>query len=220
MGGFWLTVVLFDLDGTLLDTVPLITLCFQRMFKKYGDVAISEEAVHAMFGPGESVIFRREFGERWESVLRDYLGCYDKGHEFLAVEPWMMDILSDLRARTVPTAIVTNKERDTTRLTLERVGLSPYFDLIVTAQDVERPKPYPEGIAKALKTLGATKDEAIFLGDTMNDRQAAQAGGVKFVQALWYVPSSKWPHDPMWPMAYTAQDAAAVLASHLASDSR
>ncbi len=214
MGGFWLTVALFDLDGTLLDTVPLITSCFQQMFQKYGKVAISKESVHAMFGPGESIIFKREFGDRWEHVLRDYLDCYNKEHEFLDVEPWMRDILNDLRARGVPLAIITNKERDTTTMTLEHVGLSPYFDVIVTAQDVEHPKPSPEGILKVLKMLGSQKSEAIFIGDTMNDRDAAQASGVKFVQALWYVPKSQWPSNLQWAVAYSPEDARAVLASH------
>ncbi|MCL4496462.1 MAG: HAD-IA family hydrolase [Firmicutes bacterium] len=209
-----MAVALFDLDGTLLDTVPLITLCFQRMFRKYGNYDISQEAVHEMFGPGESIIFRREFGDLWETVLADYLDCYAKGHDQLAVEPWMMEILKGLRAKGFPLAIITNKERDTTQLTLDHVHLSSYFDVIVTAQDVEHPKPYPDGILKALKTLGATRDEAIFIGDTMNDRDAAKASNVKFVQALWYVPSSKWPRDPAWTVACSPNDLRDVLASH------
>lgn len=186
------------------------------MFRKYGNQEISVEGVHALFGPGESVIFRREFPDRWEAVLKDYLECYRQEHETLRVDGWILELLEDLKKQDVPMGIVTNKERDTTRLTLDHFGLAKFFSVVITAQDVQRPKPYPEGILKALRILGASFDEAIFLGDTRNDREAAAGSGVGFVQALWYVPPSMWPQEPDWTVAPSPDDLHALLAAHLA----
>lgn len=210
-----MAALLFDLDGTLLDTVPLITTCFQKMFQKYGNTEISTEAVHALFGPGESIIFRQKFGNQWEKVLQDYLECYVQGHNQLQIESWVLDLLKELHAQHIPLAIVTNKERDTTSLTLDYFQLSHYFSMIITAQDVERPKPHPDGIVKILQALDVPAQDAILIGDTMNDKEAARQSGIQFIQALWYVPKPLWPKDPQWQVAHSEKDLRDTLQSFL-----
>ena len=89
-------LVIFDLDGTLIDTVPLITRCFQKVFRKYGHRELTDEQVHAMFGPGESVIFAREFGDRWPEILADYLECYQAGHDTVTLSPEIVGVLDGI----------------------------------------------------------------------------------------------------------------------------
>lgn len=191
--GLALPVVIFDVDGTLIDTVPLITRCFQEVFQKYAGKTLSDEAVHAMFGPGESVIFSREFKDRWQEVLQDYLARYTAGQPNLQVSPDIMALLNGLKNLQVTMAIVTNKERDTTAITLDHFDLRGYFAQIVTAQDIVHPKPSPEGINLVLQECGENSADAVMIGDTEHDREAAMAGQVPFVRALWFVPADARP---------------------------
>lgn len=187
-GGFSIySLVLFDLDGTLLNTVPMITACFQQVFWEFGRRRISENEVHALFGPGESIIFRREFGDQWPEVLESYLKCYRQKQQNLRLDPAILTVIERLRSDGIKLGIVTNKERDTTTLTLEYLGVQEQFDLVVTAQDVPRPKPFPDGILMALERFGAGKHEAVLIGDTPNDIRAAQSAGIDIIHAAWYL---------------------------------
>lgn len=204
-------LVIFDLDGTLIDTVPLITRCFQKVFRKYGHRELTDEQVHAMFGPGESVIFAREFGERWPEILADYLECYQAGHDTVTLSPEIVGVLDGLAHLGIKMAIVTNKERDTTDITLAHFNLRHYFIKIVTAKDVAHPKPSPEGINLVLNTCEENSADAIMIGDTNNDREAALASDVPFIRALWFVPSSEWDKDTTEVKAETIHDLKEIL---------
>lgn len=196
--------VLFDLDGTLIDTVPMITHCFQEVFARFGGVDLQETDVHALFGPGESVIFARTFGSRWHEVLAAYLECYRRGHQLLTVPPDVRQFVEQLRGQGIKTAIVTNKERDTTTMTLEHFGLVSSFDLVVTAQDIPAPKPAPDGIWKVLRQFNVSRDRAVLVGDTLNDVGAAKAAGIAVIQATWFL--SHPPASRSWPTAAVLDD--------------
>lgn len=190
---------MFDLDGTLLDTVPIITHCIQKMFLEYGNKALSERDVHQLFGPGESIIFGHAFGQdQVGSIMASYLKCYGQHHNQIVLNDKITALLKMVRTLGLKTAIVTNKERDTTAITLDYFGLRGYFDVIVTAQDVGEPKPSSEGILWALRELKTPIDECLFVGDTLNDVQTAERSGVPFVQALWFVPKRLWIEGPQW----------------------
>ncbi len=186
-------MVLFDMDGTLIDTVPLITHCFQEVYKKFADKELTDEDVRALFGPGESVIFSRDFGGNAQDALTYYLHCYTEGQPSLKVAPEVLTLLDDLQALQIKMAIVTNKERDTTTITLEHFHLTDYFPVVVTSQDVSQPKPSPEGVLKILSESGENPSDAVMIGDTENDCNAAMASHVPFIWALWYVPQALWP---------------------------
>ncbi len=185
----------------MIDTVPMITRCFQHVFSKYGHKTLSDADVHALFGPAESVIFSREFGSRWPEMLTTYLQCYRQGHATLSMSEDILQLVKDLRSHGRKLAIVTNKERDTTSITLDYFDLSKTFDVVVTAEDVPQPKPWPQGIQTALQTLGVEPARAVLVGDTMNDVNAANAAGIAIIQATWFVPNP--PLSRGWQVADT-----------------
>lgn len=173
----------------MIDTVPMITRCFQYVFSYYGHKTLTDADVHALFGPAESVIFSREFGDRWPEVLTTYLQCYRQGHATLSMSEDIMQLMKDLHGHGSKLAIVTNKERDTTDITLNHFDLAQMFDVVVTAEDVPQPKPQPYGILSALRTLAVDPSRAVLVGDTMNDVNAAHAAGVAVIQGTWFVPN-------------------------------
>ncbi|MCY0881323.1 MAG: HAD family hydrolase [Firmicutes bacterium] len=199
--------VLFDLDGTLLDTMPLIIQCFQKVLRHYTQEDWHRAQIHTLLGPGESVIFSQIFGEQSQMVLNTYLECYRNGHDRIAIQPAFYALFDALDAQGVHFGIVTNKEHDTTQITLEHVQLHNRFSYIITSKDVERPKPYPEGIQKALAYWQIPPEQAVFIGDMDNDVQAARAAGVAIIQAGWFLPPDQREQiQGDWPVADTLED--------------
>lgn len=172
---------------------------------------MSKEAIHALFGPGESIIFGRAFPDRLADVMRDYLDCYTRAHSGLTLDAAIRDLVAELAGRHVRLGIVTNKERDTTAITLAHFGLSDWFGVVVTAEDVPAPKPAPDGIRLALSQLGHREGPVLLIGDTLNDVRAAKAAGIDIVQALWFVPPDERTGRPAWPVAETVDAARAII---------
>ena len=104
---------------------------------------------------------------------------YEPLIELLTLQPGLMECLELLR-RHYKTAIATSRTRTMGQL-LERFGLNPYFDLVVTSLDVQHPKPHPESVNKILSYLDITPDEACYIGDSDVDRETSERAGVLFI---------------------------------------
>ncbi|MDR7555292.1 MAG: HAD-IA family hydrolase [Armatimonadota bacterium] len=181
--------VLFDLDGTLLDSYRLISEAFRHACQEVLGRDLTEEEITADWGAPLRRRFERLPGVRPEQVrpLMDaYLTAYEAAHDRLArLFPGVPEMLDALRARGCRMAIVTSKRRRTTDLAVRAFGLDRWIDVVVTEQDTPRPKPAPDPIWHALHALGATPADALLVGDGVFDIEAARRAGVRAVAALW-----------------------------------
>ena len=177
-------VLILDCDGVMFDSREANAAYYNYILGRLGLPPMTEEEVayvHASTAD-EAVGYllrRRGFSdlERYRKVREgmDYLPFI----KLMRPEPHLRELLEGL-PRGVKRAISTNRTY-TIGYVLEHFGLRDYFDLVVSALDVERPKPDPESLLKVLEHLGFGPGEALFVGDTERDKEAARRAGVPFV---------------------------------------
>ena len=181
-----LTTVLFDLDGTLLDSFELISESFKQACRQVLNRDLSHEEVMARWGWPLRFRFEAVDPARVDALIHAYQTCYHANHDrMIALFPGIREMLEALKTYQIRMGIVTSKRRPTTRLAIERLHLSPYFGAVVTEQDVPAPKPAPDPVFAALRVLGSAAEDALMVGDAVFDMQAAQAAGVRGAAALW-----------------------------------
>ncbi len=177
--------VLWDLDGTLIDTSELHVHAFGEALKRLG---IYEERLVEEF--------RRRLGKRFLEIVREIMPEF-KDVERLArirreivfsslhlIKPLPPSrILADVHSKA-PTALVTSSNKAFVNAVLDHFGWRKYFDAVVTGDDVERGKPDPEPVLKALKALGVSK--GVMIGDSEYDRICAERAGIDFIHARDY----------------------------------
>ncbi|HTY38366.1 MAG TPA: HAD family hydrolase, partial [Bacteroidota bacterium] len=158
-----LKCVIFDMDGTLTQTNRLIFDSFNYIAMRYEGKKYSEREITAMFGPPEEGALLNIVGaEKIGQAMEEYLQFYSAHHNELArLYPGIKEIVSDLNHRGIHVALFTGKGIDTTTITLEKFGLTPYFDYVVTGSDVANHKPSAEGIRKILGHFNLTPDEVL-----------------------------------------------------------
>lgn len=181
--------VFFDFDGTVADTLPLSFRAFQEVFHRYDGRNVTKEEIIAMFGPSEEGILSQNL-TRPESVpeaIRDYYEIYREGHESkeCSPNPEIIELLQDLQKQGLHLAIITGKGRKSYDISAQRLGLSSYFDVVITGDDVRKPKPHPEGIERAMELLGVNAEETVFLGDSSADIQAGKEAGLRTYGVQW-----------------------------------
>ncbi|MDR6552661.1 NUDIX hydrolase N-terminal domain-containing protein [Paenibacillus qinlingensis] len=180
--------VLFDFDGTLADTLPLSFYAFKHVFKKYDDRDVSTDELIAMFGPTEDDIIAGNLRnkETVQAAIADYYHMYENHHaEEVPMSNEMYQLLTYLKTIEVKMGIITGKSRKAYQISSESLKLSNFFDIVITGDDVEQPKPHPEGIITALDFLGVTRDEAVFVGDSNADIKAGKAAGLRTYGVQW-----------------------------------
>jgi HAD superfamily hydrolase (TIGR01509 family) len=174
--------VIFDCDGVLFDTTRANTLFYNRLLGGLGlpEMTPDQFAYCHMHTADEALRFL--FGDKGlteaAQKLRRETGYRDLIPE-MQMEPDLIEVLDALRPGR-RTAVATNRT-DTMQEVLEVHGLSGRFDLVMTAQDVERPKPAPDMILKVLAAFGLSPDQALYVGDSALDEAAAEGSGVPFV---------------------------------------
>ena len=177
---------IFDIDGTLTSTNKLIFASFNHVAKKYLDKTLTDEEIISLFGPPEDVILKKWFGDNYEGARKDYYDFYAKEHNELAkIFPGIKEILEIIKKANLPVSIFTGKGRKTSEITLKRLGIFKYFDLIVTGDDVINHKPSAEGINMFLRKFDLTPSEVLMTGDAPSDIKAAKEAGVKMATVVW-----------------------------------
>lgn len=180
--------VLFDLDGTLVDSLPEIAGGVNRALALQGEPPLSDERVAAMIGRGVSVLADRVAAaydfpkEKRDRLFQDIVAAWAEtnGRE-IALFPDAERVLRGLRANGLRVALVTNKLRDLTLAFLRDRGMSDWFDAVVAGDDCPHPKPAPDMVLRALSLLQVEAEEALMVGDSRNDALAARAAGVRAV---------------------------------------
>lgn len=179
--------VLFDLDGTLIDTRDLILASFRHALRQVlGREDLPDEVLLA--GQGTPLIqqMRRFDAERAEELARVYTEFNLREHDALAREfPGVRELLRDLHAEGVRLAVVTSKRREGALLGLRRFGLMPYLHALVFMEDTREHKPSPAPVREALRRLGCAPARAVMVGDSPYDVLSARGAGVEPVGVAW-----------------------------------
>ncbi len=180
--------ILFDLDGTLVDSIDLILASYRHTMKTHlGRVPPDDEWKNTMGTPLRVQL--QSFAsspEQAESMFRTYIEHNEANHERLIRPfPRMRDAALALRAAGYRMAVVTSKLGPNAERELRTCGLDGLFDGLVSASDVRRPKPDPEPVVLGLRCLDLAAAEALLVGDSLYDLLAGRAAGVDTAAALW-----------------------------------
>jgi pyrophosphatase PpaX len=180
-------VWLFDFDGTLADSVELILASFRHATAEVLGYVPDEAELRAGIGLPLIDQMRTLDAERaqelYEAYVEHNLAVHD---ELMRPYPGVDELLNRLRRDGRRLGVVTSKRRETALLGLDVLGLGE-FDVLIGWEDTDAHKPGPEPLMRALELLGASADEAVYLGDTPWDMQAGRAAGVATVAVLWGV---------------------------------
>jgi len=179
--------VLFDLDGTLVDSGAIILASFRHATRTVLRREIPDhELLAAVGGPGLREQMEALDPERVEELI-DVYSAHNIGlHDDLQPCAGILDVLETLRAEGRALGVVTAKRRATLALAFEVLPeLRRYFDVALGAEDTERHKPHPEPLLAALERLDADAAEAVYVGDSPFDVQAARAAGMASVAVTW-----------------------------------
>jgi HAD superfamily hydrolase (TIGR01549 family) len=177
--------IIFDIDGTLTSTNDLIFASFNFITKKYLGKTFSDEEILKWFGPTEDVILKEFCGDDYEKAREEYYKYYSDNHFMADIYPGIKEILDELKANEVLLSIYTGKGKEAATITLKKLNIYKYFDLIITGDEVKEHKPSPEGIEIFLDKFNLKKDEVIMIGDSPSDINAARSAGVKVASVLW-----------------------------------
>jgi pyrophosphatase PpaX len=178
--------ILFDLDGTLVDTNELIISSFLHTLGKYYPDKYKREDVLPFMGPSLYDTFSGIDPERAEEMILEYRTYNHENHDRLVKEfKGVNETVKRLKEDGFKIAIVSTKILDTVVKGLKLTKLDPYFDVIVALDHVEKPKPDPEAIYVALKQLDSTPEKAIMVGDNYHDILAGKNAGTKTAAVAW-----------------------------------
>ena len=183
MGKF--TGIIFDIDGTLTSTNELIFATFNYIAEKYLQKQFTDTEITAMFGPTEDVILKQWCPDNYEEARKDYYDFYEQNHNMADLYPGIIEILDILKKKKVLLSIYTGKGRDASIITLKKLKIFDYFDLIITGDEVKVHKPSPEGITLFLEKFSLPKDKVLMVGDSPADIKASRAAGVKVASVIW-----------------------------------
>ena len=184
-------LVMFDLDGTLMDSVPDLAAAVDKMLMLLGREPAGIERVRDWVGNGSRVLVRRALAgqldhdgvadELADEALALFMQAYAGGHELTAVYPGVRECLDWLREREVKLAIITNKPAQFIEPLLEEKGLAGYFDWLVGGDTLPQQKPDPAALFWVMDKAGVAPGESLFVGDSRNDVRAAKAATVRCV---------------------------------------
>ncbi|MBM1173260.1 phosphoglycolate phosphatase [Microvirga arabica] len=181
-----LKAIIFDLDGTLVDSARDLQDATNTLLAEEGLRQIGLDEVKSMIGDGAAKLVERatsaaggdlmrlpEFVARFLKIYEANASCHTEAY------PGVVDTLAGLRRLELPLAVVTNKPYAATMDILEALDLSAYFNAVVGGDTLPERKPHPAPILMALERLGVTPKAALMVGDNYHDVQAARAAGVR-----------------------------------------
>lgn len=180
--------IAFDLDGTLVDSVPGLALAAQRMLDDLSLPTVSNEQVKNWVGNGVDVLLERilksvngsesVFEHAKQLFNRHYDDVIDQGTQLF---PHVISTLASLKQNQYPMALVTNKPKQFLPALLKSLQLEPYFSLVLGGGDVIKLKPHPAPLYQVMATFGLYHDQLLFVGDSKNDICAAKNAQCKTV---------------------------------------
>jgi pyrophosphatase PpaX len=179
-------VVLFDFDGTLADTIPLIVASYRHALGSVLGEDPQEDEVRSWIGRPLQPVLEERYPGRGAELTDVYRTWNLANHDdlILTVEG-MPELLDDLHAGGARTAVVSSKKGETVVLGLRAVGLADRIDVVAAQEHTVHHKPDPQPLLFAAEALGAEPSECVYVGDATVDVQAARAAGMGAVAVTW-----------------------------------
>jgi pyrophosphatase PpaX len=183
-----LQTALFDLDGTLIDSIRLILDSYHHTLTQHNLPPRSDEEwlrgvgtpLHAQFAQW------RDSPEMLEAMIATYREYNLEHHDrMVRIYPGVVEAVREIKMAGIQTGLVTSKNRQGALRGLTLVGLEALMDVMVCADEVSNHKPHPEPVEKAVALLGADPGRTVYVGDSIHDMQSGRAAGVKTAAALW-----------------------------------
>ena len=185
------SMVLVDVDGTMVDSVPDLTYCVDHMMERLGMPAHGSDRVREWVGNGVERLVRRALIGRLEGepdqdlfarALPVFLELYGENTATRSrLYPGVTEGLDYLRSQRFPMGCVTNKAARFTEPLLRSLGVRDYFTLVVSGDSLDRQKPHPLPLLHAARFFGVAPEQALMVGDSVSDVKAARAAGFQIV---------------------------------------
>lgn len=185
-----INTILFDLDGTLLDTNELNFQSYIHTFERFFPGEYTRETVVPFYGETLQVTFSKVAKDQamTDEMLKTYRNFNIDKHDEMAVAfDDVEEVLEILHNAGYKMAIVTSKKKDFAMRGLKIIGIDKYFDEVVSYDCVKNPKPDAEPIHLALAKLGKTSDEAVMIGDNHQDIVSGKNAGTKTICVGWTI---------------------------------
>lgn len=180
-----LSAILFDLDGTLLDSVSTILKSNSQVCASLG-LPFDEVKFRSWIGIPLEAQARKLLDDRAPEYIDAYRKIYWQNQgEQATLFPGTLPMMDTLKSLGFKLALVTSRVGRGTQRLLDSAGILDKFDVIVSADDVVNPKPHPEPILKALDMLKITPEQAIYVGDSLFDIDSSQQAGVRIIGVSW-----------------------------------
>lgn len=179
--------VLFDIDGTIVNTEKVMTKSLQEALKEVLEISVSEKELEFIFA-----LTSEKTTTRFTTVEKERSRLHEKWRDNIKArmhEAKIFDgiehVLARLHEKSYPLGVVTSKNAEELVYQFSHLELSNYFEVVVTSSDTPEPKPSPQPIIKAMKQLQVAPEETIYIGDTINDLRSARDSGTHFALAGW-----------------------------------
>ena len=180
--------VIFDMDGTLADTFPLVVAAWNEATRAHFGRDCTADEVIARFGVPDPEMIRGAVPEAlWDQAIERYHVHYEAEHGAMA-RPFegVTEMLAALRRGNKSLGVVTGKGRRSAGISLRALGWADTFDVVITGDDVRAQKPAPDGLLEAARRLGVHPRECVFVGDSPADIGAGKAAGMATIVAGWH----------------------------------
>jgi pyrophosphatase PpaX len=186
IGGMRYPVVLFDLDGTVVDSGGIILASMRHAARTVlGREFSDQELLASVGGPGLEAQMAVLAEDRVDELVTVYRAHNEPLHDTLEFCSGMADVLATLKAEGRRLGLVTAKRRVTVELAFARLPLAGLFEVVVGGDETERHKPSPEPLQLGLERLGVSPEGAAYVGDSPFDMQAARAAGMAAIGVTW-----------------------------------
>ncbi len=182
-----LKAVIFDLDGTITDTIPLTVHSLKEVTKQLTGKTLTDRYILDNFGPMDTEIIKTFVDNDKSEISPDmYLNHFsDNFDSFVKPMDGITELLCFIKAKGLKVALFTGRSTRGADIILEKLNIRQYFDEILAGDSTTNPKPDPEGILLSLKKLGIKPSEGMYVGDFAADIKASKAAGTMSVLALW-----------------------------------